>query len=158
MKTNNIVPYKKRKLDPTLPVDVYRCLPRKGQIYSIRQKNLVVGHATHITLKDCKFHVNKAGQLRARISKERNVHAHIKGMLDLTARYSVNALNNDALPLKVEYQPFKFDQFTVTRVEGKQVFTPIEYADEVIVNVNGVTAYQQLSSLYEKISDSTKNF
>jgi hypothetical protein len=146
MKTHNIVPYKNRKIDTQAEVDVYRCLPRKGKIYSLRQNGLVVGHATAITLKDCKFVIHKAGQLRARKTKTRNVHAHIRGFLDLKAQYNYNALNDDKLPLQVEYQPFKYDEFTVVKMHGENTTRIIQYADEVLVNVNGVTAYQQIAN------------
>jgi len=73
--------FKGRELDPLKPVEVYRCLNRKGQVFSVRQGGLVVGHTDNIVLKDCKFKVNKSGYKRYLKEGQRNVHAFIQGYI-----------------------------------------------------------------------------
>jgi len=73
--------YKERQVDASKPVQVYRCLPRKGRVFSVRQEGLVVGHTEEVVLKDCKFKVNKSGHKRYLREKQRNVHAFIEGYL-----------------------------------------------------------------------------
>lgn len=74
-------PFKSRSIDPTKPVDVYRCLNRKGKVYSIRQNGLVVAHTERLILTGCTFIVNPGGKRRAIESQERNVHAYVRGMI-----------------------------------------------------------------------------
>ena len=74
-------PFKGREIDYDKPVEVYRCLNRKGKIFSIRQNGLVVAHTGAFILKDCELIVNKAGKKRSMETGERNVHAFIKGYL-----------------------------------------------------------------------------
>lgn len=76
-----MIPYKDRIIDYTREVEVYRCLNRKGKIFSIRQDGKVVAHTEAIILKDCRFIVNKSGKKRAMESKQRDVHAYVKGMI-----------------------------------------------------------------------------
>lgn len=76
-------PFKGRKLDVSSCVYVYRCLNRKGIIYSIKQKGYVVGHVDattqNLTLENCDFIINKSGKERACKTHVRNVYAYIKG-------------------------------------------------------------------------------
>lgn len=82
---NQVQPFKGRSLDPNKPVEVYRCLNRKGHIYSIRQNQKVVGHTDQLNVKDCVFVVNNGGKQRAIASGQRNVHAFIRGTLSQEA-------------------------------------------------------------------------
>ena len=50
---NNIVPFKERAINLEERVQVYRNLHRAGRTYSVKQKGLVVAHATRICLRDC---------------------------------------------------------------------------------------------------------
>lgn len=121
-----IVSYKDRQVDCQKQVDVYRCLTRKGKIYSIRQNGIVVGHSEHIILKDCKFIVNEAGKEKAIETHTRNVHAYIKGTL------ANNIKIKDILSLVV-YNPFVERKFTSGKNE-------VNSSELVIINKEGVMA------------------
>lgn len=69
--------YKGRKINPLKKVKVYRNL-NNGKI-SIKQGNLVVGHADIIFLKDTSFLVNETNRQRVLSKKQKNVHAFIEG-------------------------------------------------------------------------------
>lgn len=75
--------FKERDIDYNSPVEIYRCLNRKGVTFSIRQNGLVVAHTDEFVLKDCTFHVNTSGHKRYCDTEQRNVHAYVKGVLDL---------------------------------------------------------------------------
>lgn len=76
-----LTPYKNRILDPSKPVEMYRCLNRRGYCFSLRQEGKVVAHSTDVVLKDCKLIVNKAGKTKALRTNERNVHAFVRGYI-----------------------------------------------------------------------------
>lgn len=96
-----ITSYKNREIDYNKPVEFYRCLNRKGFVFSIRQNSLVVGHSNNIILKDCSLVVNESGKKRCLKDKERNVHAYIKGMIgsfnDIKSSFSFNLSYNPYL-------------------------------------------------------------
>lgn len=71
--------YKNREVDLSKPVEMYRCLNRKGFTFSIRQGGKVVGHTSDITLFNCELVVNKSGKDRCIKSMQRNVHAFVRG-------------------------------------------------------------------------------
>lgn len=73
--------YKNRKLDFNQPVEVYRCLNRKGKIYSLRQNGLVVGHTSKVVIANPEFIINPSGKLRCIKENKRNVHAYVKGFV-----------------------------------------------------------------------------
>jgi hypothetical protein len=78
---NNIFPYKQRQINPKKEVEVYRCLNRRGKIYSIRQRGVVVAHTNNILLEHCEFIINEAGKKKAILTNQRNVHAYIRGRI-----------------------------------------------------------------------------
>lgn len=96
----SLVPFKKRIIDDNVQVEVYRNL-NNGK-YSIRQRGLVVAHSDTIHLKNVTFVVRKAGKEKAIETKQRNVHAFVKGYLD----YNSKALY-DSFMIQVKYNPFK---------------------------------------------------
>ena len=65
-----------RPINYDKPVFVYR-----KKCWSIKQGGLVVGYSIHLTLKDAKCIVNKKGNEKVRITKQKNVHAFIKGYI-----------------------------------------------------------------------------
>ena len=73
--------FKNRKIDYDKPVYIYRCLNRKGHIYSIKQNGVVVAHTEKFIVKNCNLVINKSGKERVIKEKIRNVHAFIKGYL-----------------------------------------------------------------------------
>ena len=78
---NNITPYKNRELDISKKVRMYRCLNRKGFIFSLNQNGKVVGHTNNIVLKDCNLIVLESGKKRCLKEKQRNIHAFVEGYL-----------------------------------------------------------------------------
>jgi hypothetical protein len=93
------------RFDLPARVQVYRNLNQPGVTWSVRdaQTGRVVAHEHSITLSDVRFHVQPAGQQRARREQVRNVHAYIAGhpVLDLPD-----------LPWRAaRYHPFTTDHF-----------------------------------------------
>lgn len=76
-----ITPYKSRILDPLKPVQVYRCLNRKGVVFSIRQNGLVVAHGSNFHLRNVTFKINEKGKQRCIESGNREVHAYACGFI-----------------------------------------------------------------------------
>lgn len=99
--------FKKRKLDFDEPVHIYRNLNRKGRVFSIKQKGLVVAHTEYFVLKDCSFIIQKKAKEKAIKEQRRNVHAFIKGYLGTEE----DILNSFSWILK--YDPFYKKGFIV---------------------------------------------
>ena len=105
-----IKPFKGRTLERGQVVQVYRNL--NNGVFSIRDKKtgLVVAHGNHIHLNDCSAVISLPGQLKARRSLIRNVHAWIEGTylgaLDLSGVYLFIPE-----PQELYYNPFKTDTF-----------------------------------------------
>ncbi len=115
---NRIEPFKRRNINLNEPVLVYRALNRKGRVYSLKQNGFVVGHTTCLMLANAKFIISKAGQDRARKTKERNVHAFVKGKICVKGRLSVTAEDGEKnerlqLPVAITYNPFVNDTFVM---------------------------------------------
>lgn len=125
----DITPYKNRRLFSDEPVDVYRCLNRKGHVYSLRQGGYVVGHVENITLKDVKFIVNQSGKQRAIQTKSRNVHAFIRGMVEMEPK-TTNGIN-------VFYNPFNEYGFHMFSPDN-EVIQLHEWEKEININKFGV--------------------
>ena len=89
---NKIKPFKNRKINFNKPVMVYRNLNCKKDVvdYSIKQGQYVVGHTSNIVLRDVEFKINKSGQRRARLQGIRNVHAFVKGYVDLHETFHIS--------------------------------------------------------------------
>lgn len=132
---NAIKPFKGRTIDESQPVLLYRNIKRKGKIYSIKQKNVVVAHTTAICLKDVTFVINKGAKAEAIRSKIRNVHAFIKGYITPNGM-GTTAKNND-LPVPVKYNPFSdlgfYHEITINKKE-------MNGARFIIANHEGVKA------------------
>ena len=107
-----MVPYKNRRIDHAKKVKVYRCLNRKGRVFSILQNGLVVGHVDIekdiLILKDAVFHVNEKGQERVRRNKRKEVHAFIEG-------YYKDDITEIPLAFSygVRYNPYRDDGFII---------------------------------------------
>jgi hypothetical protein len=99
-------------------VYIYRNLRKR--CYSIMHKGRVIGYATSLFLRDVEFVVRPAGQKKVRETKQKNVHAFVKGRIveDDPARVEgwrqlgliVNGLDQKG----VMYNPYKFDTFVDT--------------------------------------------
>lgn len=117
------------------PVEVYRNLMRKGKVYSIRQNGKVVAHTTEIILENCNFHVGWSSKARVMKTKQRNVHAYIKGKI---------VVNKPVLlrkGTKVTYNPYTPKGFTIPN--GKQIMK----ADIVRINEQGVHHIGEMKKL-----------
>lgn len=108
-----MIAYKNRKLDPTKPVEVYRCLNRKGVIYSVRQQGLVVAHAEDIVLTNCKLIVSQAGRARVVLNKKKSVHAWIQGMIG-----SEEDINDEYHHAVLKYNPYTLSEFHIITEQG----------------------------------------
>jgi hypothetical protein len=132
---NIIIPFKGRSIDETKEIKVYRNLHKTGKWYSIKQDNLVVGHAKRLCLSKPRFLINQSGKQRAIKEQQRNVHALIIGYLRKSGMGTTAAGN---LKVKIKYDPFKpygfyNDNLTINRLE-------IKSAEFCIINENGVSA------------------
>lgn len=110
----NIISFKNREVNINKPVQVYRCLVRSGNIYSIKQNGHVVGHTEELTLRDVNFHVNKKGRERCLKQKQRNVHAWVTG--------TINDKNVDCKN-KLHYNPYKADYFRTEEKDSELLFS-----------------------------------
>lgn len=127
----SIKPYKNRKVDITKPVEVYRCLNRKGKVYSVRQDGVVVGHTEKITLRNVEFIVNKKGQERCRKTGSRNVHAYMKGYL------KKDQTQHQVQYEYVRYNPYTSPGFMLHDERGKEMGV-IRYAQHVSIKKDGM--------------------
>ena len=89
-------------------VNVYRNLKMKPSLLSIRcaVSSLVLGHAYHAEVYDCRFVVQSSGQSRTRSTKQKNVHAWVSGNLEYVT---------DFIPLKG--RTLSSDVLTITEDE-----------------------------------------
>lgn len=120
----DIIPFKERKVNPNKPVQVYRCLVRSGNIYSIKQDGYVVGHTEELTLKNVNFHVNQKGRGRCLKQKTRNVHAWVTG--------TINDKSVDRKE-KLHYNPYKANYFRTENQDSELLF-----AEYLTINKTGV--------------------
>ena len=67
-------------LPPDTYVHVYRNLHRA--CWSVRLRGKVIGHVSSVTLQDVTLIIQKAGQTRVRVSRQKNVHAYARGKLE----------------------------------------------------------------------------
>ncbi len=95
-----IIPYKNRQLDPNRPVYVYRNLHKN--CFSIRQRGIIVGHVDSLSLRNCSFIVNERGRQKVIKTHQKNVHAFVKGTLNM---------DTTNLEEPVYYSPYHFSYF-----------------------------------------------
>lgn len=128
--------YKNRTLDPSKQVEVYRCLNRQGKTFSIRQDGLVVAHAESLILKDAVFVVNESGKARCQDTQERNVHAHVEGIL-------VEEVEEHPMKvaLRVKYDPFSPNGFVLDTPDDDPV--EIYAADYAVFGNGNLWAFQK---------------
>jgi hypothetical protein len=119
-----IQPYKGRAVDINKKVHVYRCLNRKGHVFSIRQNGYVVGHTTEVHLKNVGFIVNSSGKKRAIETQQRNVHAYIEGLISDEVCYGQS---------QITYNPYNELGFHLKGTESE-----ITKSQKVCINNKGV--------------------
>jgi hypothetical protein len=128
---NIVQPFKGRTIDTTKHIDVYRNLNRKGKVYSIKQGNKVVAHATALCMIDAEFKVNKSGKNRSLETKTRNIHAYIRGYY---STHGMGLTANNNLPYVITYNPFEDRGFYLKHDDVLDVSD----AKFLIINSNGV--------------------
>lgn len=109
-------------------VNVYRNIKSKPNVLSIRcaASGLVLGHALHADLLDCRFVIQSSGQSQVRKSHQKNVHAWVSGNLEyLTDFTSIKGreLEDNVLHIREEEGALVRE---VTE-DSPKVFKPIQY-------------------------------
>lgn len=127
--------YKGRKVNRDEKVSVHRNL--NADTLTIKVGELVHGHAQMVGMKDVTFHVGTMGNIRVRTSKQKNVHAYVKGTLAVAHDIDSAEKNYEILETlgykRVYYNPYKVDTFVYF-----DTFEPIHKADEVFVVMDRV--------------------
>ena len=88
-----------------MKVDVYYNLHK--DTFSIKHKGKVIKHTDLVVLKDSKFVVSEKGRQRVLRDKRKNVHAVVRGELELTDKITVKVFP-DKLAF---YDPYKTETF-----------------------------------------------
>lgn len=115
-------------------VDVYRnlhdeCMSVMSREPSSEDYGNVIGHVQSITISDASFVVRETGRLRVLEEETKNVHAVVRGVVDLEQSVSDN-------PIVITYNPYKYENFVT--VEGERA---VEEASTAVVSVEqGVVA------------------
>jgi hypothetical protein len=135
---NNVISFKNRIINMDSPVEIYRNLHGCGlKKYSIRQNGLVVGHTNQIMLRDAVFKVSKAGKLRVRKEKRKNVHALIVGTICENGGMGTTAADKQGLSAKITYNPYEDDSFMCKNLTTNPF--PVHGAVCIILNSSGVS-------------------
>lgn len=100
-------------------VQVYRNLTRA--CWSVRRSGRVIAQVRALHLKDCRMVVQPGGQARARVTGQRNVHAYVSGVVDLSPAPGV--------PVRLRYDPFVMGTFQMVTGEAVQS-CPAAHFDE----------------------------
>ena len=121
-------------IDASKKVRVYRNLHK--DCFSVKQDGLVRCHTDHVTLRNCKFIVSKAGQKRVRDEGRKNVHAFVEGYVCAT-RKADNIVDGqkseeqiwsgESSWQKAYYNPYTCDTF-INQYDGSPLETA-EFAD-----------------------------
>lgn len=137
---NIITEYKNRNIDMSKPVWIYRNLHQKHWMYSIKQNDLVVGHTNCIMLNNAEFIVWKSGQSKVRKTKQKNVHAFVRGIISKHGGLGTTAKecedNGKALPTKITYNPYIHNEFIYKNFNRNFI---VKKALFVVLNKNGVS-------------------
>lgn len=129
---NQIQPFKGRTIDTAKPIYLYRNLNRKGRVYSIKQDGLVVAHTKSICMRNVEFVVNSKTKNRIIETKERSVHAYVKGYYTTSCN---KVTSSGTLPIIIKYDPFIERDFYM---EGNDIMD-ISDAMFIIANEHGLT-------------------
>jgi len=109
--------------DITKPIEVYKNL--RQDCWSVRQNGIVKYHCHGIVLKDAEFKVSQSGRNRVLRKKQKNVHAVVKGYLEI---------NPEKAPLEnwidITYNPYKYHSFV--RVDTVHSVRTAEWVDLLI--------------------------
>lgn len=117
--------YKGRTIAKNRRVQVYRNLHQDGVVYSVKQGNKVVAHATAINLYYVRFNVGEEGRKKVVRNRRKEVHAFVTGYIDTWADFP------EDLTRRVRYNPYEMEKF---QCEGKDILK----ADFATINEKGV--------------------
>jgi hypothetical protein len=106
-----IIPYKSRDVDLSKKVRMYRCLNKKGFVFSLSQKGKVIGHTSDIVLKDCSLIIMESGKNRCLREKQRNVHAFVEGFVAADTDIKL------AFSFLLNYNPYEDKKFYTTHFD-----------------------------------------
>jgi hypothetical protein len=130
-------------IDPNKKVRVYRNLHKK--CFSVKQNNLVLVHTDHVTLRDCKFIVSKAGQKRVRDEGRKNVHAFVEGYVCATRKADniVDGAKSDAEldAGKTSWQKAYYNPYTCDTFINQHDGSPLETATFADLYVDPTSIY-----------------
>ena len=98
----------------------YRNLNKPGVTWSIVNSStgLVDQYANKVILKDVNFKISKAGQLRVRKEKRKNVHAFVIGNIVTNIPYNLKLF-------RATYNPYRDDGFHL--IDGTTTLTSARY-------------------------------
>ena len=122
-------------------VDCYRNL-NKG-CFSVRHKGIVQAHAESVLLSEVTFHVSQKGRERVLKEQRKNVHAHVKGILQgesklLSILEPVTQMDNRGW-VELTYDPYKNYSFVM---KGTTKQTRVNRADLVLLHGNRIWGYR----------------
>ncbi len=114
-----------------MKVDVYRNLHRKCWSVRNTKTGRVIQHLDELVLTNTTFHVHEAGRQKVLRTKQKNVHAFIRGSLAET-------INLDTIWKKAQYNPYTMNCFTdVNQQRVKQAKRVVFWADGQVWYNNG---------------------
>lgn len=91
-----------------MKVEVYRNLrTNQWSIRDVRTRKVFI-HKTSLLLSDCSFHVNESGRQRVLRTKQKNVHAFVRGTISIPVM-------TDRIWRKARYNPYETDKFVDER-------------------------------------------
>ncbi len=114
-------------------VEVYKNLTRG--CWSVRdlKTGRVIDHVNQIYIKDAKLVVRPAGRQKVLDTKQKNVHAFIRGQVDHSKEgWIKNRFNSLA---EVKYNPYENETFIQINSDGTSI--PIHEVDQIYLNSNG---------------------
>jgi hypothetical protein len=119
-------------------VEVYYNLHRK--CLSVRalegeNKGKVFSHPAAVSLHDVKFVVQPAGRDRVRLEGRKNVHAFVRGTLNLVYGTLHANVRPHGVTREITYNPYKFDSFVERTTE-----TPVHDSKYVFINGRNITS------------------
>ena len=107
-----------------MKVRVYWNLHKKTWSIQCCKTNNVVAHAQTVKLDNAKFVVRKAGQRKVRETGQKNVHAFIRGYLNVD-EWHINYAKK-MLWRRVRYNPYKDDFFMVQKFSDPTVYKEVD--------------------------------
>lgn len=104
---------------------IYRNLQKPG-FFSIKHKGIVETHCDYIVCNKASLHVSLAGNARARVAQQRNVHAFVVADTYCAPKHSMlYSHHTDCKKREITYNPFRHTQFVYKDTE-QPVESPID--------------------------------